>query len=74
MTTIEQSDSKNENYVIKTALLLMYALSAEAIIEFDFSKGTYSDKQKTIIQRAVETCPVAKSIHPELKLSITYKF
>jgi len=46
----------------------------EAIIEFDFSKGTYSDKQKTIIQRAVETCPVAKSIHPELKLSITYKF
>lgn len=31
----------------------------------------YSPKEKTIIKRIAETCPVAKSLHPEIEQKIT---
>lgn len=32
----------------------------------------FSDKEKTIMERAALTCPVAKSLHPDLKETITF--
>lgn len=32
----------------------------------------YSDKEKTILERAALTCPVAKSLHPDLKETISF--
>jgi putative redox protein len=46
----------------------------EVIITFNFPGITYTGKQKEIIERAGRTCPVALSLHPDLKQSITFNF
>ena len=46
----------------------------EIIITFNFPDIPYSEKQKEIIEKAGLTCPVALSLHPELKQSITFHF
>lgn len=46
---------------------------AEVVLEFYFP-GNYSDKQKKLLQVAADTCPVAKSLHPELKQTIHFNF
>ena len=33
-----------------------------------------SEKNKTILQRAAETCPVMYSIHPEIDVQVNYKW
>ncbi len=47
---------------------------AEIIIVFDLSAKTYTDKQKEILERAAHNCPVAKSIHPDIKLDVTFNY
>src|SRR5690606_2012638 len=34
----------------------------------------YSDKEKAILERAALTCPVAQSLHPDLKQNVTFNF
>lgn len=46
---------------------------AEINIDFYFP-GDYDDKIKTIIKRSADTCPVAKSLHPELKQNIRFHY
>lgn len=36
--------------------------------------GIGSDKEKEILQRIGDNCPVAKSIHPDIELAISYKW
>ncbi|MBL7683849.1 MAG: OsmC family protein [Flavipsychrobacter sp.] len=33
---------------------------------------TYSEKERLILERAAVTCPVAKSLHPDLKETISF--
>lgn len=47
---------------------------AEIIIVFDLGPKTYTDKQKEILERAAHNCPVAKSIHPDIKLDVTFNY
>jgi putative redox protein len=37
--------------------------------------GTYTDKQKLILDKAARTCPVAMSLHPDIEqfLEVTFK-
>lgn len=44
----------------------------EIHVKVTFPKYTYSDKEKTIYERTAHTCPVAKSLHPDLKQVITF--
>jgi putative redox protein len=37
-----------------------------------FPPRGFSDKEKTILQHTAETCPVAKSLHPDLKQVLTF--
>ena len=37
-------------------------------------KGDLSDKQKELVIRAAHHCPVAKSIHPDIKENISFNF
>lgn len=40
----------------------------------NFPKNDYSEKDKTILENAARSCPVAKSIHPDIKQDITFKW
>jgi putative redox protein len=47
---------------------------AEVILDFHFPDNNYNEKEKKIIEYAVKTCPVAKSLHPDLKQTVKYNF
>ncbi len=44
----------------------------EIHIRITFPPNTYSDKEKKIYEHAAFTCPVAKSIHPDIKQDILF--
>jgi len=46
----------------------------EVIVELIFPAMNYSEKQKEIIRRAAEYCPVNRSLSPELKQTFIYTF
>jgi putative redox protein len=46
----------------------------ETQITFNFPKANYSDKVKTVLERAALTCPVAKSLHPDLLQNVAFNF
>ena len=44
----------------------------EIHIKLTFPKKDYTDKEKKIYEHAAYTCPVAKSLHPDLKQIIEF--
>ncbi len=44
---------------------------AEIVIDF-YVKGAYSAKEKKILEAAAATCPVAQSLHPNTKQTVTF--
>lgn len=46
----------------------------EIIVEFDMPYKEFTEKQKDILRIAAENCPVAKSLHPELKQTIKFNY
>jgi uncharacterized OsmC-like protein len=38
----------------------------EIRIRFTFEPNRYTEKEKTILENAAKTCPVAQSIHPNI--------
>ncbi len=46
----------------------------EIHIDFNFPSRNYSHKVKTILERVAETCPVALSIHPDIKRIIKFNW
>lgn len=46
----------------------------EIHLKFDFTGNGWNEKTQTVIKRVVETCPVAKSIHPSIEVFIDYCF
>ncbi|HLP51286.1 MAG TPA: OsmC family protein [Chitinophagales bacterium] len=39
-----------------------------------FPKNNFSEKEKTILENAARTCPVAKSLHPDLVQDIIFEW
>ena len=46
----------------------------EIRIEFDMTANSYTDKQKTILEHCVKTCPVALSLHESVIQNVTLSF
>ena len=46
----------------------------EIVVEFDFPAKDYTDKQKELIKRTAEHCPVNKSLHPDVKQTFVFNF
>ena len=36
--------------------------------------GKFSEKEKTVYERVAHTCPVAKSLHPDVKQVLTFEW
>ena len=47
---------------------------AEIRVVFHFPDVQYSDVQKEKIQKAALSCPVALSLHPDIKQDVTFNF
>jgi uncharacterized OsmC-like protein len=47
---------------------------AKVIVEMNFPPENYSEKQKQIIRRTADTCPVRLSLHPDLKQTFILNF
>ena len=43
-------------------------------IDFDFPPLNLDDKQKKILENAAHTCPVAKSIHPDIEVETVFNW
>jgi len=39
-----------------------------------FPKNDYTDAQKVMLKRAADTCPVGKSLHPDVKVNLEMRF
>lgn len=44
----------------------------EVHVKLTFPKGNYTDKEKKMYEHAALTCPVAKSLHPDIKQEIEF--
>jgi len=47
---------------------------SEIHVHLQFPASNYSEKEKVIIERAAKTCPVAYSLHPDIKQEITFSY
>jgi putative redox protein len=81
MLTIMGIAARNLNFDMNgTRIGITKVMSAEPrrigeiIIDLDFPRNDYPDKVKKAIRYAAATCPVAKSLHPDLKQSIRFSF
>ena len=46
----------------------------EIQVQFEFPANNYTEKEKTIIERAAKTCPVAYSLHPDIKQNVVFNY
>lgn len=46
----------------------------EIVVEFTMPAIAYSDKEKELLENAARTCPVAKSLSPELKQTVIFNY
>lgn len=46
----------------------------EIHIKITMPANNYSDREKKILENAAYTCPVAKSLHPDIKQEITFVY
>lgn len=44
---------------------------SEIVIEITFPPNNYTDSQKRVIEHITKNCPVALSLHPDLKQTVT---
>lgn len=47
---------------------------SEVHITFDFPQISYTEKEKSILEMAARTCPVALSIHPDIKQVLVFSY
>lgn len=46
----------------------------EVIVELNFPNNNYSESEKKLLEAVAKTCPVAKSLHPDLKQNIQFNW
>lgn len=47
---------------------------AEVIIEFDFTNRDYTEKQKALLNTLIKASPVPRSLHEDIKQTVSLKF
>jgi len=47
---------------------------AEIHLDIHFPKNNFSDKDKSLLEHAAHTCPVGKSLHPDIKQKTRFHY
>lgn len=47
---------------------------AEIHVVFDFPENSYSDKDRQILEKAANTCPVIYSLHPDIVKNVSFNY
>ena len=47
---------------------------SEIVVEITFPVNGFSDKDKQLLENTALTCPVAQSLHPDLKQTVIFKW
>lgn len=47
---------------------------SEVIIDFTFPSNNFSEKERTMLEQAARTCPVALSLHPDIKQTVSFNY
>jgi len=47
---------------------------SEIIVNISFGNHNYSDKEKKVLENAAKTCPVALSLNPDIKQTISFNY
>jgi uncharacterized OsmC-like protein len=82
MVTIMGIAARTHNFDIDGAKLVITKIMtaeaprriAEIVIDITFPHDNYSEKEKKIIGHAVKNCPVALSLHPDVKQTVTLHY
>ncbi len=46
----------------------------EVVMEINLPKNNYTDKEKRLIEASAKTCPVSKSLHPDLIQTFIFNY
>jgi putative redox protein len=46
----------------------------EIVVEITFPARTFTHKEKQVLEHSALTCPVAKSLHPDLKQTVKFNY
>jgi putative redox protein len=46
----------------------------EIVVEITFPKNNFPEKEKTILEAVTKTCPVALSLHPDIKQTVKFNW
>lgn len=46
----------------------------EVVLTFKMPANNYTDKEKAMLENAARTCPVALSLHPDIKQNVTFQY
>ena len=82
MLTIAGIFTQNKDYVIDGSFAEVQKIMAseprrisEIIVNITFKcSRPLNEKEKLVLQRAAETCPVTKSLHPDIKQQFHYLY
>lgn len=47
---------------------------AEVILQFTLPPNHFTEKERDLLEQAARTCPVALSLHPDVKQTITFDY
>ena len=47
---------------------------AEVIVDFEMPEREFSEKEKVMLEQTAINCPVAKSLHPDLKQTVNFNY
>ena len=47
---------------------------SEIIVELEMPKNNYSEREKGLLKEAAVNCPVAKSLHPDIKQTVIFNY
>lgn len=81
MITIMGIIAERENINIKGTQVIISKIMAsnprrvqEIVVEINFPENNYTDKEKKLLENAARTCPVALSLHPDIKQNVIFNY